>query len=190
MSYTVGIDEAGRGPLAGPVAVGVVRVPHDFDWGLVAGAKDSKQMSESARERMYARMRALRERGDLQYAVGFAGAGVIDSEGIMPAIRYALSAAMLEIRCDVSDIIQLDGALKAPLQFTNQTTIIRGDQTEPIISLASIAAKVERDLLMHDLAFVYPHFGFDRHKGYATDAHKTAIAEYGFCPHHRRTFCI
>src|SRR5665213_1061641 len=97
MRYLIGIDEAGRGPLAGPVAVGAVAVPINFNFSLVAGAKDSKQMSPAEREEMYARLVELRRRGRLDFAVSFSSASVIDRRGIVPAIRSALARCLTKL---------------------------------------------------------------------------------------------
>jgi ribonuclease HII len=188
----IGIDEAGRGPLAGPVAVGAVVVPHDFDWSLVIGAKDSKKMTPKSREDIYTKMLALREAQTLDFAVAFSSSTFIDMHGIVPAVRSALDRAISKITKDRpwEDIeVLLDGSLRAPKEFVNQKTIIRGDASEPVISLASIAAKVERDRLMVQLASKYPDYSFEIHKGYGTLAHRAAIKSHGLCPLHRATFC-
>ena len=188
--FLIGIDEAGRGPLAGPVAVGAVIVPRDFDWTLVAGATDSKMMTPKSREAIYATMCALRKEGKLDFAVAFSSASIIDTRGIVPAVQSALDRALAKITkakplCEVL----LDGSLRAPEEFSNQKTIIRGDQSEPVISLASIAAKVMRDRLMVRMARSYPSYGFEIHKGYGTLAHRRAIQESGLCELHRESFC-
>ncbi|HWP61245.1 MAG TPA: ribonuclease HII [Candidatus Paceibacterota bacterium] len=191
--FLIGIDEAGRGPLAGPVAVGAVAVPLGFDWTLVAGAKDSKQMSEKAREQLYGTMTDLRQAGTLNFAVAFSSSTMIDQWGIVPAIKSALARALDAVAKSTENRsayeIRLDGGLRAPTEFKNQSTIIRGDQSEPIISLASIAAKVERDRLMLRLAKKFPRYEFDRHKGYGTALHRASIIQNGLSPVHRRSFC-
>jgi ribonuclease HII len=191
-NYLIGIDEAGRGPLAGPVAVGAVLVPNDFDWALVAGAKDSKKMTPKSREAIYEKMCALKSAGKLDFAVGLSSASMIDTRGIVAAIQTALDSAISKIT-EVGPLpavrVLLDGGLHAPVRFTNQTTIIRGDQSEPVISLASIAAKVVRDHLMVRMAEKYPAYGFEIHKGYGTLRHRESIRRNGFCAIHRRTFC-
>lgn len=190
MEYIIGIDEAGRGPLAGPVAVGAVMVEKNFDFRLVAGVKDSKQMTPLARERMYERMREMQADGLLKFAVAFSSAASIDTNGIVPSIRAALSAALDSLGADPSVCrVLLDGSLQAPARFEMQRTIIRGDSLEPIISLASVAAKVQRDQHMLRMARKYPGYGFETHKGYGTRAHYEAIREYGLSELHRATFC-
>jgi len=193
VKYLIGIDEAGRGPLAGPVAVGAVMVARDFDWALVVGAKDSKQMTPKSREVLYIKMSELRESGELDFAVEFSSSSMIDTYGIVPAIKSALARCLNKLS-EGSPLthryeILLDGGLRASAKFQNQRTIIRGDETEPIISLASIAAKVERDRLMVRLATKYPAYAFEAHKGYGTVAHLIAIRDYGLSAIHRRTFC-
>jgi ribonuclease HII len=167
-----------------------VRLPVDFDEMLVIGAKDSKKMTPLARERLYRCMHDLRAAGTLDFAVGFSDAAMIDREGIVPAIASALSYALESLQLDPAACdVRLDGGLKAPEHFKNQTTIIRGDQTELAISLASIAAKVERDRLMCEIASQYPGYSLEVHKGYGTAAHLQAIRENGLSPIHRVSFC-
>jgi ribonuclease HII len=186
----VGIDEAGRGPLAGPVAVGMVMVPARFDMKLLKGVRDSKQMSELGREIWFERLRVLEREHGVRYIVQFSSARFIDTYGISAAVRAAIARGLrlLEASPTHSEVL-LDGALRAPKHFVNQTTIIRGDQTEPLISLASVAAKVKRDRLMRRLALKHPQYGFDIHKGYGTKDHRKALETYGLCDIHRRSFC-
>lgn len=190
MKYIIGIDEAGRGPLAGPVAVGAVRVASDFDPAHVTGAKDSKQMTLRARERLYEQLCMLRTSGMLDFAVAFSDAAMIDRDGILSAIRAALSNALMSMHLNPDECdVRLDGSLRAPAQFKRQTTIIRGDETELAISLASVAAKVERDAMMRELAQTYPAYGLEIHKGYGTAMHRRMIKERGLSPIHRASFC-
>jgi ribonuclease HII len=187
--FLVGIDEAGRGPLAGPVAVGVVRVPVDFDWGLMAGAGDSKQVAPEKREALFRRAQELRYHRALTFAVAMVGASVIDEKGIVYAINTAITRCITRLELDPATChIRLDGSLHAPSPFS-QETIIRGDVTEPAIGLASILAKVTRDRYMTRTARRYPQYGFDHHMGYGTKAHCAAIATYGKCPIHRVSYC-
>ena len=188
--WLIGVDEAGRGPLAGPAAVGAVMVTRDFDWNLVKGAKDSKQMTALARERMFEHMRSLKGEGTLRFVVTFSSAAAIGRSGIVPAIHSAVARGLIKLDARPSECeIRLDGSLSAPEEFENQTTIIRGDELETIISLASIVAKVQRDRLMIRLAKEHPEYGFDIHMGYGTLKHRTAIKKNGFCKLHRATFC-
>lgn len=185
----LGVDEAGRGPLAGPVAVGVVAVPEGFDVAKeFPGVKDSKKLSEKKREKIFEMLTARVALGDARFTVEFESAETIDREGIATAVRRALSRGVNALAPDAALIkIQLDGALRAPPEYA-QETIINGDELIPLISLASIAAKVSRDRLMLDLAKKYPEYGFEKHKGYGTAAHYEILKKYGLLPIHRRSF--
>jgi ribonuclease HII len=188
--YLIGIDEAGRGPLAGPVSVGAVLLLPQFDRTALAGVKDSKQLSEEAREAWYAKMRLWQKEGHLRFAVAYSSARQIDSRGIVWAVSSALRRALRSLEADPAEsLVLLDGGLRAPVLYEQQETIIRGDATEPVIALASIAAKVRRDRLMKRLARAYPAYGFEVHKGYGTKAHRDAVLDLGPCAIHRRSFC-
>jgi ribonuclease HII len=157
---------------------------------------DSKKLTRSARERWYAWLVEQRATGNLSFAVGMSAAAIIDRRGIVPAIRTAMVSALRRAlasagpytatpaQCDV----RLDGALRAPAGFANQRTIIKGDETEPMISLASIAAKVERDRRMRAYALLHPAYGFDVHKGYGTRSHYAALRKVGTSVLHRASF--
>ena len=188
--YLVGIDEAGRGPLAGPVSVGAFCIPIDFDWTILPGAKDSKQMTLAARESVFRLMQKLKKQKKIRFAVAFSPAGVIDRKGIVPAIRLALSSAISKLEIDPQECrVLLDGGLRAPDEYIFQETIIRGDDSERVISAASIAAKVVRDRYMVQLSKKYPKYEFEVHKGYGTKKHRDSISKYGLCAIHRKTFC-
>jgi len=189
MRFLLGVDEAGRGPLAGPVSVGVVAVEEGFDVAKeFPGVSDSKKLSEKKREAMYAMLEERARRGDVRFVVEFESAAAIDSDGIVPVIRRAIGRAVSRLAPDASLVrIQLDGSLRAPIEYA-QETIINGDDFIPIISLASIAAKVERDRLMCTLAEDFPQYGFHIHKGYGTKLHYQALGEHGLCAIHRRSF--
>ena len=197
----IGVDEAGRGPLAGPVAVGMVAVPIGYNIKKkFPGVADSKKLSPKKREVLFALLEAAAKRGEASFTVQFASAAYIDKAGITKAIARALTRG-LDHLTKVSPLykgltfvdrlphmrVLLDGSLKAPKEYT-QKTIIRGDATEPIISLASSAAKVVRDRHMVRLAKKFPRYGFDVHKGYGTKMHGQAIERFGWCPEHRRSF--
>lgn len=189
MKWIVGVDEAGRGPLAGPVTVGLVCVPADFDWVLIPGIRDSKKLSESKREELFELSKELQAAGKLQCVVKSVSAASIDSKGISPAIRRSIEAGLAELGVDPAEcFVKLDGSLKAPTAF-QQETIIKGDDKEWVIGLASIMAKVTRDRYMVEQDITYPQYKLAQHKGYGTRAHRAAIAEHGFSPIHRRSYC-
>ena len=189
-TFVVGIDEVGRGPLAGPVYVGAVLVPRNFDWRLVRGIRDSKKLTPKKREEWYGKLHGLRKTGKLDFATASSPPEMIDRRGIVPSISRALRKCLLLLNANPKKCeILLDGGLHAPEVFLMQKTIIRGDDTEPIISMASIVAKVERDSLMRRLAGRFPEYGFESHKGYGTAAHQLSIKKHGLCKLHRKTFC-
>lgn len=190
MKYNVGIDEAGRGPLAGPVAVGVVKVPADFQWlEVMPGVNDSKKLSQKQRAELFRAAKLLRHRGLIDFAVAMVGASVIDKEGIVPAINTAMKRAINRLQLSPSEtFIRLDGSLHAPPEF-EQATIIKGDALYPEIGLASICAKETRDAYMRRVDRRWSGYGFAQHMGYGTKDHRQAIAERGKCPIHRVSYC-
>lgn len=185
----VGVDEAGRGPIAGPVAMGIVVAPEDFDFlKIFPGLNDSKKMSEKARENTFATLLAQVEAGQLRYHVALRSAVLIDSEGIVPSVYSGVEEGIRALMPDASQgRVVLDGSLLAPREYA-QKTIIGGDGIEPAIMLASVAAKVTRDRLMVELAKEYPLYGFEQHKGYGTKAHYEAIRNHGVSKEHRLSF--
>lgn len=175
--------------MAGPVAVGVVKIPKGFDWKLVVGVGDSKKVSEENREAIFHRAKELRHHRQLDFAVAQVGSSVIDEKGIVFAINTAMARCINRLELNEGDcFIKLDGALRAPSQFS-QETIIKGDDKEKVIGLASIVAKVTRDKYMKKIARQYFQYGFDVHKGYGTKLHRENIAKYGKCPIHRVSYC-
>lgn len=192
VSHIIGIDEVGRGPLAGPVAIGVVKLKVEslkskVSWGR--GFRDSKKLSPRAREAWLVKINYARAEGWLEYSVAFVSPGVIDKNGLSHAIRMALEKALGAIEHDENNVkVLLDGGLYAPAHYLNQETIIKGDEKELSIALASIVAKTARDKKMIALAKKFPQYGFEKHKGYGTRAHYEAIKKHGITPHHRKSF--
>ena len=187
-SWVVGVDEAGRGALAGPVAVGAVRVPRNFDWSVVSGVRDSKQLTPRKREEIFEQVTELQKRKTLRYAVSMTSAGVIDRVGITRAVALATARALTRLRLTSSNtFIKLDGLLYAPERY-RQETFVRGDQTEKEIALASICAKVMRDRLMCRMSEKYQEYSFEVHKGYGTELHRKAIQNNGPSAIHRLCF--
>ncbi|HJL55618.1 MAG: ribonuclease HII [Candidatus Pacebacteria bacterium] len=184
--YTIGIDEAGRGPLAGPVAVGVVLMSANFNKKLFSSVRDSKQLTKIGREKWFEK---IKENKNIRYIVCFTDAGQIDKFGIVSAIKKAMNRALKKFEVAPNKCkVLLDGTLKAPKEFKNQKTIIKGDEKELVISLASIAAKVERDKKMINFSKKYPKYNFEKHKGYGTKEHYKKIKKHGICDIHRRSF--
>ena len=188
-SHILGVDEAGRGPLAGPVAVGVVKVPMGVDLRLLfPGVNDSKQISEYLRETIYKEMEARAKAGEISFCVRFIGAHTIDTIGISRAVRRGVWSGVRKLAPRPRGAkVLLDGLLHAPPEY-KQETIIKGDALEPVISLASIAAKVRRDRLMKKLAVQYPEYLFEVHKGYGTKKHYEMLDIWGPSDIHRRSF--
>lgn len=175
-----GVDEAGRGPLAGPVVAAAVILRPDQP---LTGLADSKKLGAARREYLDGRIRA----SALDCAIAMVSAGEIDQENILNASLRAMREALHALN-PLPDRALIDGNrcpgdLRCPAE-----AIVRGDATEPAISAASILAKVARDRLMRDLDARYPGYGFARHKGYPTQAHLDALDRLGPCPEHRLSF--
>lgn len=178
-----GIDEAGRGPLAGPVAAAVVILPaHPNLLEQLAGVRDSKQMTPAQRQAACARIQAVAQ----AHAVGFAEAAEIDALGILPATRLAAWRAVQALAVTPQHLL-LD-CLFLPEIAIPQTSLIKGDQRSLSIAAASVLAKTARDARLLELEQQYPGYGFARHKGYGTAAHREALQRLGPCPQHRRSF--
>lgn len=188
MDYIVGVDEVGRGPLAGPVAVCAALAPARFDFSVFPKLDDSKKLTEKRREEIFNAALALQREGVLRFAVQFGAPHTIDEAGIEHAVSSALKGAIANVKAAPSAVrVFLDGRLHAP-EIYSQETIVGGDGKVPIISLASVIAKVFRDRTMVDLAPHFPEYGFEQHKGYGTAAHIAAIKKHGPSALHRKTF--
>jgi ribonuclease HII len=198
-SHIIGIDEVGRGPVAGPVAVCAFSCAiTDYELLITNGVqetktkiKDSKKLSKKQREKWFEYLKGEKEKGNCDFAVSMVSAEWIDKVGIVRSIQKALDTSLskLEANCQLLDAtVYLDGGLKAPIEYKNQQTVIKGDELHPIISCASIVAKVSRDRLMSDYAKEYIEYGFESHSGYGTRAHYDAIKKHGRTPLHRKSF--
>ncbi len=224
--YKIGIDEVGRGPLAGPVAVCAFLI---IDGSFCSGEiyeeykkeyklpklKDSKKLSKKQREIWFEFLKKQKEEGKCDYAVSFVSPQNIDKFGIAKCIQKALNRSLeaittrevlFERSSDEGDgmgarpsqkdlpapldlfYVYLDGGLHAPVEYVNQETIIRGDELHPVISMASIMAKVSRDRIMTKYAKEYPGYGFENHSGYGTKAHYAAIKAHGQTLIHRKSY--
>lgn len=186
--YVIGIDEVGRGPLAGPVSIGVF-VVHKKHIRKIKFANDSKKLSESKREKLFGYFKGLQNDGLCNFVVINESATMIDRYGISVCIKRAIKKGLKKIDIQPDDcVVRLDGSLYAPLEYTNQTTIIKGDNKEKVIGAASIVAKVTRDRLMKKLGKKYSEYGFEIHKGYGTKKHRMTIEEFGPSDIHRKTW--
>jgi len=173
-----GVDEAGRGPLAGPVVAAAVVLDPDH---IPDGIADSKALDVEERRRLYQHILAVARVG-----IGVADVVRIDADNILNASLWAMAQAVARLDC-APKLVLIDGNKAPPLDFPTRT-IVQGDAKCLSIAAASIVAKVARDAMMTELARSFPHYGFDRHKGYGTPEHQAAIARYGVTPHHRRSF--
>lgn len=188
--YIIGIDEVGRGPLAGPVTVCAFAIL-ETDLKLLdeVHAKDSKVLSEQKRDAVAAKLAQLKKSGRCVYQVASTSPSTIDEKGLTKSIEMAIGTALkkLNIYPEHADIY-LDGGLKAPKSYFRQHTIIKGDSKIPVISCASCIAKVHRDGLMNKYDLEFPGYGFLNHKGYGTPEHYKMIKKLGLCSIHRRLF--
>lgn len=185
-----GIDEAGRGPLAGPVVVACAIMPHD---SMIEGVNDSKKVSEKKREKLY----DLITEESIAYGVGIISQEEIDRINILNATKEGLTMAIKEMEKNLyernrgfakPEIILVDALTKIDTDNIPYRSIIKGDSKSYSIAAASIIAKVTRDRIMRQWAEIYPMYGFEKHKGYGTATHIAAIKQYGLCPLHRRSF--
>lgn len=174
-----GIDEAGRGPLCGPVVAAAVILPDEYN---ILYINDSKKLSETKREEVYKEI----DKYAVAYGVGIVSPERIDGINILQATYEAMRTAIHKL--SVTPDILLNDAVTIPMVDIKQVPIIKGDAKSQSIAAASIVAKVTRDHLMEEYDKLYPEYGFAKHKGYGTAAHIKAIKEYGPCPIHRRTF--
>jgi ribonuclease HII len=228
--FIIGVDEVGRGPIAGPVAVCSFVSKNDHFLGSLSSSidfikennlpklKDSKKLSKKQREIWFEYLKKEKEKGNCDFAVSFVSSENIDKFGIAKCIQKALDKSLEHVISQklvnfhvftpegpyadenlqafvprlktnlASFHIFLDGGLHAPKEYINQETIIKGDELHPVISLASIIAKVSRDRVMEVFAKKYPSYDFDKNSGYGTKAHYEAIKKHGKCLIHRKTF--
>jgi ribonuclease HII len=187
LPHVAGLDEAGRGALAGPVAVGAVILPRDkaLRCGTLAGVRDSKQMTPRERESLAPRIKATA----LTWNVGFASAEEIDSQGIVCATRLAALRALDGLSLSPQYLLT-DFRLELPQLDISQTALVKGDALCLSIAAASVLAKTARDELMCELDLRYQGYGLGKHKGYGTQAHRSALERLGYSPIHRRSFQV
>lgn len=180
VNYICGIDEAGRGPLAGPVVVASVVMPRD---SMIEGVNDSKKVSEKKREKLYDEI----IENAISYSVGIVDQKEIDRVNILNATKAGLTESIkgLSVKPDIILVDALKGIDTCGIPYQS---IIKGDAKCYSIAAASIIAKVTRDRIMRQWDEIYPQYNFIQHKGYGTAAHIAAIKEYGLCPLHRLSF--
>lgn len=179
----------GRGPLAGPVGVGVFVFLNEKTNRKFSGVKESKQLTEEAREKWFTKIEEGKRQGTLNFAVTLVSEKVIDTKGLSYAIRTAMKQSLGKLGLLPQDcMVLLDGGLKAPIEYLFQETIIKGDEKKKVIALASIAAKVLRDRKMKQYATRYRGYDFEINKGYGTLSHRRQLQLVGPCPLHRRSF--
>ncbi|MFZ2593228.1 MAG: ribonuclease HII [Minisyncoccia bacterium] len=184
-SHIIGIDEVGRGPIAGPIVVGAVCIPSSITWENVPTLKDSKKLTEKKREEWY---RWVVAQVDIHWAIAEVSAERIDIIGITAAGNEAARSALQKLmRSPKTTKVLLDYGLRVGDEWP-QTALIKGDEKEVAIALASIMAKVTRDKYMMHMAEQYPSYGFAQHKGYGTKMHYESIKKNGLCTLHRRCF--
>ncbi len=184
ITHIAGIDEAGRGALAGPVVAAAVILPRQNNIKTILnGVNDSKQLSAKKRDLFY----DLIIEHALAYGIGQQSASVIDEIGIMPANKLAMQTAVSQL-IPTPDFLLIDGHIRLPQLNILQKAIVRGDSKSLSIAAASILAKVTRDRLMITLDKQRPRYGFAQHKGYGTQQHRDAIAQHGPCSQHRHSF--
>ncbi len=193
----VGIDEVGRGPIAGPIAICALSFktnftpPAEFKNLKRTNGKfrDSKRLSAIERDIYFKKINIEKKKGNIFYKVSLENNNVIDQKGISFTIKRAISKSLRSLKINsAKSTILLDGSLKAGAEYKKQKTIIKGDEKKLVIALASIVAKVTRDKIMIKLASKYPNYYFDQHKGYGTAKHYQAIKLHGLTPLHRKSF--
>ena len=179
--FIAGVDEVGRGPLAGPVVCAAVIMPLEED-KIIAGVDDSKKLSVKKREMLAEKIKQTA----LWYTIALVDEKRIDEINILEATKEGMKKALLELE-QAPDFVLPDGNMTLDIPF-KQKSIVSGDALSYSIGAASILAKVYRDNLMDEYAKTYPVYAFEKNKGYGTAVHIAAIKEYGLCPIHRRTF--
>ena len=176
-----GVDEAGRGPLCGPVVAAAVILPKNID---IEGINDSKKLSEKKREKIYEEIISNK---DIYYGIGISDVDVIEKVNILNATKLAMKDAINNLKLK-PDYVIIDGNQKIDISIPSQT-LVSGDSKSASIAAASIIAKVTRDRMMKSCDEKYPEYNFAKHKGYGTKAHIEAIQKYGLCDIHRPSFC-
>lgn len=184
LRYVLGVDEAGRGPLAGPVVVGAVLIENPKQ--VVENVRDSKKMTKKQREQAFVEI----QEKSTAFGIGIVDAKEIDRVGIKEAVKEAMILAVSEVEKKIKkkvDYIISDGAVYL-LDDHKMMSISRGDLNHYSIAAASVLAKVTRDMIMEEYSKKYPNYGFERHMGYGTKMHLDAISKHGICDIHRKSY--
>ncbi len=187
--FYIGIDEVGRGPVAGPVTLCAVisfvgRSPEEFK-----DIKDSKQLTEKKREEWFKVMKEAKKRGEIDFAIFSGTNDSIDKIGIVRTMNACIKKCLEKLAPkEAETYVLLDGSLHAPGNFKFQETIIKGDEKEILIGMASVAGKVSRDWYMVEMAKKFPEYGFEKHKGYGTKSHYESIKKHGASSLHRKSW--
>lgn len=182
--FVVGLDEVGRGPLAGPVVAGAVCIKRGGLLPFAENIRDSKKLSAKQREGWY---KFLTEQEEVKWGVGIISEKIIDQINILEATKLAMKRAIVNLKI-APDYLLLDGNFLLEDLPISQKAVVRGDEKVISCAAASIVAKVTRDRLMQRYHQKFPQYGFDKHKGYGTKNHLVAIKKYGACPIHRQSF--
>jgi ribonuclease HII len=189
IKYLVGIDEVGRGPLAGPITICAFCISKKFDQNLLEGVNSSKKLSPPRRLNWEKSLKELMKNGKAKCSISSVGPSLIDRKGLTKTTALAIRRALERLEIDpLKTFVFLDGGLKAPAQYLFQKTVIRGDEKVKIISCASVLAKGRRDRYMIRAAKIFPQYSFDEHKGYGTKLHKKLIKKHGSSEIHRISF--
>ena len=194
MSYVIGIDEVGRGPVAGPLVICACACMEGVDFLSLFPKhelRDSKKLSEKHRDSIREGLEKFHQEKSIRWGIGEVSASRIDEIGLSASIKEAMSLALLSLAKDgigAESKVLLDGSLYAPENYVYQETHIKGDEKFVEISLASIIAKVYRDTCMKKVGQKYPLYGFENHVGYGTKMHYEALTLYGMTPQHRKSF--
>ncbi len=191
--YSIGVDEVGRGPVAGPLCVSALCFKKNIPRlrKIFKGVRDSKKLSEKKRGEWYKVITDEEKRGNIKFATFFIKAAEIDSFGITQAHQKATKKVLERLQLEPKNTsVLLDGGLRAPEKFINQKTIIRGDEKHQEIACASIVAKVSRDCRMQLYNTKFPGYSFHKNKGYGTKEHLRSIRDLGLSPIHRKSFLL
>ncbi|OHB05094.1 MAG: hypothetical protein A3A26_00610 [Candidatus Zambryskibacteria bacterium RIFCSPLOWO2_01_FULL_47_14] len=190
IKHIIGIDEVGRGPLAGPITFCAFCAHNDFNFKKFRiPLKDSKQLNRQKREEIFKVLNKLSQEKQVSFSISSASNILIDKKGLSFCIKKCISDCLkkLSINSKTTKVL-LDGGLHAPSKFIFQETIVKGDTKKYIIAFASIVAKVSRDKYMTTMSRVHPHYSFEKNKGYGTALHIKAIKKHGPSKIHRKSF--